>query len=577
MTAHRSVSLFEASLPTANPLAWRIMLERFVYPLWRQISITLWGIGSAPVLPGRWVCAVACLVGVLLGGCASLPDQVVRRYSEAHRDVADSALARIAAATLAETGDPSTPAEPSAVSGLRLLPDGDDAFEARLALVSAAEKSIDAQYYLVADDRSGRQFLRGLGDAAARGVRVRLLVDDLNAGATKGLLAQLASLNNVELRMFNPLPVRTGSLHSRVLLSLHKLDQVNRRMHNKLLLADNSFAITGGRNIADEYFGRSKPANFIDMDVLIAGSAVRELSDVFDTYWNSALAYPLQSLIDVEGIAKKRTAVQAGQPMEFVPRAAQDDMERDGLGAQLARQHVPLQAARVRVIADTAAHPEPGTPVVAMREGSVMRANLELLQSARQEVLVVSPYLIPMPSMLDAFNAASAGGARISVVTNSLATTDEPLAHYGYARYREKLVRMGIALYELMPVNDPRIDNYSGTHQGSLARLHAKLAVVDRRWFYVGSMNMDRRSAHCNTELGLVVESTAMAGDLVDMIHREHFGGSYSVRQRLETGGIEWAAPDGGQELRMTRDPVIGWARRFGWSLLSSLIDEDYL
>ena len=523
------------------------------------------------------VVALASAALPLLGGCASLPEPVGQRYSEAHRDVADSALARVAAATLAEAGDPSTPAERGTASALRLLPDGDDAFEARLALVRAAEKSIDAQYYLVADDRSGRQFARGLRDAAARGVRVRLLVDDLNAGATKGLLAELASHDNVELRMFNPLPVRTGSLHARVLLSLHKLDRVNRRMHNKLLVADNSFAITGGRNIADEYFGRSQPANFIDMDVLMAGTAVRELSDVFDGYWNSALAYPLQSLVDVQGIVKKRAAMAAGLPIALVGRAVQDDEERDGLGAQLARQRVPLQPAHVRVIADTVAHPEPGNPDAALREGFVMRANLELLQSARQEALVVSPYLVPMPSMLAAFGAASAGGARISVVTNSLATTDEPLAHYGYARYRQELVGMGIALYELMPAKGARTDSYSVTHQGSLARLHAKLAVVDRRWFYVGSMNMDRRSAHCNTELGLVVESPALAGELVDMIQREHFGMSYSVRPRPETGGIEWTAREGGRELRMTRDPLIGWAQRIGWSLLSSLIDEDYL
>ena len=524
------------------------------------------------------VVALASAALMLLGGCASLPQPVGQRYSEARRDVADSALARVAAATLAEVGDPSMSAERGAMSGLRLLPDGADALEARLALLRAAEKSIDAQYYLVADDRSGRQFAHGLRDAAARGVRVRLLVDDLNAGATKGLLAELASHDNVELRMFNPLPVRTGSLHARVLLSLHKLDRVNRRMHNKLLVADNSFAITGGRNIADEYFGRSQPANFIDMDVLMAGAAVRELSDVFDGYWNSALAYPLQSLVDVQGIVKEHAKMAAGLPMPIVPRAAQDDEARDGLGAQLAQQRVRLQPAQVRVVADTVAQPEPGgNPDTALREGFVMRANLELLQSARQEALVVSPYLVPMPRMLAAFGAASAGGARISVVTNSLATTDEPLAHYGYARYRQALVGMGIALYELMPVNGARTDHHSVTHQGSLARLHAKLAVVDRRWFYVGSMNMDRRSAHCNTELGLVVDSPALAGELVDMIQREHFDMSYSVRRRLETGGIEWTAREGGRDLRMTRDPMIGWAQRFGWSLLSSLIDEDYL
>jgi putative cardiolipin synthase len=513
------------------------------------------------------LCVAIALIGTLLAGCASLPAEVVRPYSKAHRDVAGSALARIAAASLAEMNDPSTPAERGAASGLRLLPAGDDAFEARLALVRAAEKGIDAQYYYVADDRSGHQFLHALHDAAARGVRVRLLVDDLNAGTTKGLLAEFARHENFQLRMFNPLPVRTGALHTRVLLSLHKLDQVNRRMHNKLLVADNSFAIGGGRNIADEYFGRSKPANFIDMDVLIAGAAVHELSEVFDAYWNSALAYPLQSLVDMPIATNKHVAAEAALPVD-----------RDGIAAQFERRLVELQAARVRVIADDVVHPRPGEGLgIAMREGSVMRANLELLQSARDEVLVVSPYVVPMPSMLDAFGAASLRGARISVVTNSLATTDEPLAHFGYARYRQTIVGMGIALHELMPASDARIDSKSDTRRGSLARLHAKLAVVDRRWFYVGSMNMDRRSAHSNTELGLVVESTPLARELADLIRREQVDASYSVRQTSKKDGIEWTVPGREQDLRATRDPDTGWAQRLGWSLLSSLVSEDYL
>lgn len=553
------------------------MLERSAHPLW-QLSKGLRDIAGA-LTQVRWVCAAATLLGTLLGGCASLPSEVVRTYSEAHVDVADSALARIAAASLVGISDPSTPAERGAASGLRLLPAGDDAFEARLALVRNAEKGIDAQYYMVADDRSGRQFLRELHEAAARGVRVRLLVDDLNAGATKGLLAELADHENVELRLFNPLPVRTGSLRSRVLLSLHKLGQINRRMHNKLLVADNSFAISGGRNVADEYFGRSKPANFIDMDVLIAGAAVRELSNVFDAYWNSTLAYPLQSLVDTPRTTSKRLAAGADWPDEFaLPRPAHDAMDRDGASAQLARGRVELQAARVRVIADSVTLPQPGTDSgLAVREGSVMRANLELLQSARDEALVVSPYLVPMPSMLDAFRVASSSGAQISVVTNSLATTDEPLAHFGYARYRQSMVRMGVALYELMPASDARIDNNSRAHHGSLARLHAKIAVVDRRWFYIGSMNMDRRSAHSNMELGLVVESIPLARELADLIRREQLDVSYSVRQSLESGEIEWTVPGRERELGATRDPAIGWAQRFGWSLLSALIDEDYL
>ncbi|MET0540630.1 MAG: phospholipase D family protein [Variovorax sp.] len=513
---------------------------------------------------------IVSLAAMLLAACASLPDHVERSPSEARREVAASTLAQVAAASLAQADrEAMTPAH-DAVSGLRLLPGGAEAFEARLALVGAAEISIDAQYYLVADDRSGRQFVQALGDAAARGVRVRLLVDDLNAGTTKDLLARLASRPNVELRMFNPLPVRTGSLHARVMLSLHELDRLNRRMHNKLLVADNSFAIAGGRNIADEYFDRSSPAHFIDLDLLVAGPAVPELSGVFDAYWNSALAYPLQSLIDLPPTLEAPTFAAAE------PNGPHTGERAGPLGMQLAGHRVLLQAARVRVVADsadsaTAKHGD------ATREGFVMRANLELLRSAQQEALIVSPYFVPMPRMLDAFDVASASGARIAVVTNSLATTDEPLAHYGYARYRQQLMRMGIALHELMPATGLRAGERLGANQGSLARLHAKLAVVDRRWFYVGSMNMDRRSAHANTELGMVVESTAMAGQLVDMVHREHLGSSYSVRQRAEAAGIEWTAPDRDPGARMTRDPETGWPQRLAWSLLSSLIDEDYL
>ena len=205
------------------------------------------------------------------------------------------------APALPQVAAASTPEGSRHLSGMRLLPDGDQAFEARIALARAAEKTIDAQYYQIADDTSGRQFLRELSAAAARGVRVRLLVDDLHAAGEDALLAGLAARPNVELRMFNPLPVRDGSVGSRVLFSLHQFSRVNRRMHNKLMVADNVFAISGGRNIANEYFGRSEPANFIDMDLLSAGPVVQELSAVFDGYWNSEHAYPIQRLAAQDG------------------------------------------------------------------------------------------------------------------------------------------------------------------------------------------------------------------------------------------------------------------------------------
>ena len=197
---------------------------------------------------------------------------------------------------LAQIAAANTPEDKRALSGFRLLPAGDQAFDARIALARRAEKTLDVQYYLIAHDASGLQFLRELRDAAARGVRVRILVDDLYANGQDELLAALAAHANVEVRMFNPLPVRNGGLASRVVFSMHQFSRINGRMHNKLFIADNAFSVTGGRNIADEYFGRSEPANFIDMDILATGPVVRELSNVFDRYWNSEHTYPVQSL-----------------------------------------------------------------------------------------------------------------------------------------------------------------------------------------------------------------------------------------------------------------------------------------
>jgi putative cardiolipin synthase len=539
----------------------------------------------------RWLCAVAMAALSLLAGCAALPGDVHRVASHARTDVEGSALARIAAASLPSVhGAASDMAD---VSGVRLLPGGDQAFEARIALAQAARHTVDAQYYVVADDISGRQFLRELRDAAERGVRVRLLVDDLYTSGDDQLLAGLAAHDNVEVRVFNPLPVRSGGLRTRVLLSLHEIGRVNRRMHNKLFIADNSFAITGGRNIADEYFGRSKPANFIDMDALLAGPAVRALSASFDAFWNGPLSYPFEAIASGGGTApahaRARFAAIVRNLDRWVPLADEhDELGRGPVGAQLAEGRVELVPAKVRVVADAIAQgpsandddgsaQEAGTPQG--REGAVMAANLDLLRTARSEVLVVSPYFVPMPRMIEALAHASREGVRVSVMTNSLATTDEPLAHYGYARYRNALLRTGAMLYELMPASEPP-PAWSDTEsaRGSLGRLHAKLAVVDRRWFYVGSMNMDRRSAHCNTELGLIIESPALAGELADLIQRVRMPASFSVSEAVaRRGGLQWSFVRDGRQRVLHREPESNWAQRLRWSMLSLVVDEDFL
>ncbi|MEJ8849213.1 phospholipase D family protein [Variovorax rhizosphaerae] len=514
------------------------------------------------------------MLSALMTACASLPGDVVRSPSHALTD-ADGAtrLTAVAAASLPEDAK---------ISGLRLLPDGGQALEARMALANAAGRTIDAQYYQIANDASGREFLQALARAADRGVRVRLLIDDLHAGGEDDLLAGLAAAPNVEVRMFNPLAVRGGAVPSRVLLSLNEFTRVNRRMHNKLFIADNAFAISGGRNIGDAYFGRSQPANFIDMDVIAAGKVVGEQSAVFDAYWNSEHAYPIQSLVATERAPQvARAQFDAWAQGGGTDTAAQAVAERDLLGqgpvgAQLANGRVDLHLASVRVMADA---PMKATHEQNLVDGAVMSGNLELLQSARSDVMVTSPYFIPDTRMLDILQASTARKVRVAVLTNSLATTDEPLVHVGYSRYRDELLGMGVALYEMMPGVDAPQATAAVSH-GSLGRLHAKVAVVDHRWLSIGSMNMDRRSAHSNTEMGLVIDSPELAMQVATLLQREQLPRSYQLRMQPGAARpkLQWVAPSATEQpLVFTAEPSRNWRRQLGVSFTSFFVSEQLL
>jgi putative cardiolipin synthase len=523
---------------------------------WTDASTTLSGLGRLAIV----VCAV------VLGGCAALPAEVERPVSEARTDVADSALGRIATA--------STPADAAALSGFRLLPDGGEAFDARIALVRRAERSLDVQYYLIANDRSGREFLRELSAAAARGVRVRILVDDLYATGEDALFAGLAAEANVEVRLFNPLPVRGGSFATRLALSLNDFPRINHRMHNKVFIADNSFAVSGGRNIADEYFDRSGAANFIDMDLLSTGAVVGQLSAVFDAFWNSSAAYPVRSLARRPGGAARRANAAAAAGTE----RRNEPADAGTIAAELARGRVDLRFAGARVLADLPDAIDDNDPHRA--DSPVMRAHLELLGAARSSVLVASPYFVPGADGLAALREARAHDVRFMVMTNSLATTDEPLVHFGYARYREGLLKLGVALHELMPLQEAPAtalddDAVGDRHGASLGRLHAKLIVVDERWVSIGSMNMDRRSARSNTESAIVIDDPVLAGAVADFLERGRASGSYALRLGGDGKHVEWVGHDGGAVARKEPRSSVGSGLRP--RLASFFISEELL
>ncbi len=479
-------------------------------------------------------------LGVALAGCAGLPVPVERGESHAIADVAATSLGRTAAA--------SRQADARDLSGFRLLPDGDDALEARIALIRGAEKSVDVQYYLIANDRTGRQFLAELSAAAARGVRVRLLVDDLNAIRQDALFAALAGQPGFQVRLFNPLPVRGGGFASRVAFSAHEFARINHRMHNKLLIADGSFAVSGGRNIANEYFDRGGSAHFIDMDLLSSGPVVTSLSSLFDEFWNSPYAYPAESLI------RPRQRDRAARGESPAPTPDNDDdaapFEPGSLADELGAGRVALRFAPARVVADRPAQIADNDR--ARPDGPVMRAHLELLGSAQSSVLVATPYFVPGRSALETLRDARAKDVRFTVLTNSLATTDEPLVHFGYARYRMGLLKLGVALHELMPTLDGRADGDATgeRHGASLGRLHAKLVVVDDRWVSIGSMNMDRRSARSNTESTIVIDDREIAGEVAAFLEHGRVTSSYALRLGEDGKRIEWVGREAEDVLR---------------------------
>ncbi|RZL88281.1 MAG: phospholipase D family protein [Variovorax sp.] len=509
------------------------------------------------------------LAAVLSTGCASLPQDVQRPPSAVPADVSGTRLAQVVRASAA--------GEDAALSGFRLLPDGDHALDARLALARRAQMSLDVQYYLIAGDEVGRRFLRELRDAAARGVRVRLLVDDLHASGSDALLAGLAAHPNVEVRLFNPLPVRSGTPARRVLLSLHEFERVNRRMHNKLFIADASLAVVGGRNIADDYFKRGEASNFIDMDMLASGPVVRELSALFDRFWNSEQAYPARSLLresEPTNAARLRFGSATEGLHRDLPVTPVDRYGVRSVAAQLDTGRLEQHFAPARMFADG---PEKASVEDApARDAAALEGALQAMRAARSEVLIATPYLVPGPRGLAMIQKARAKDLRVVIMTNALAATDEPLVHWGYARYRDEMVRLGVELHELSPTlgRDAMAHGEGGS---SLGRLHAKLAVIDRRQVLIGSMNMDRRSMRSNTEMGLLIDSPALVAEVSQTLQRDRDTSTYRVRPRAKPSGIEWVAREADREVVHRAEPDASWALRLKLGLMSLFVAEELL
>jgi putative cardiolipin synthase len=458
-------------------------------------------------------------------------------------------------------------------SGVHALPQGPDALAARLAVADAATTSLDVQYYIWHSDDSGVLLIHRLLKAADRGVRVRLLLDDLGTKATDDGLLVLDSHPNIEVRLFNPVSLRSA----RMLGALLDFRRVNRRMHNKAFIADNKVAIVGGRNIGDEYFGAREDVNFADLDVVTVGPVVQEVSQQFDAYWNSP------SSIEITAIAA---------PNETPEHAA---TRRARYETMLAQANQSAAAQRVRKSAETSTTREgrvsfvPGRawavyddPVKVTHSASDPTSHLApklraIVDSTQRELFIVSPYFIPEAKGLELFRELRARGVRVVVLTNSLASTDVAAVHAGYKRYRKPLLECGVELYELKP-QGREIKHSGGSSpfgSSSKASLHAKTFTFDQFTTFVGSMNLDPRSLRLNTEVGLLIECPELAAELTQKVLQDIDRHAY--KPQLDGGRLFWTTTEDGQEVRYTKEPGTSAGQRMKVMLLSCLPIEGQL
>ena len=512
----------------------------------------------------------------LLTACSTLPSNGGRMPSTAFVDTDGTTLAKVARASR-----PSGTPDDADVSGIQLVSRGEEALGSLYTLMSRAERSLDLQYYIVKDDPYARALLRAARVAAERGVRVRLLIDDFYTSGEDERIAWYAAHPSIEVRLFNPFAFGRAWFATRLLASLTDVDRVNRRMHNKLFIVDNALAITGGRNIGSEYYQHSARTNFLDLDVIAAGPVVHELSDTFDTYWNSGLAFPIERLTkrgDVNAMTIDQKAL--ADPNDPV-RQATDDARTSGakLVGELDAGHLPLVWAPTELLADKPTkirRTAPRLGKTGLIGGQTIASDvLAIIATAHSDLVIVSPYFVPGERGMKALDALVKAGVHVRVLTNSLAATDAAIVHIGYARYRRRLIEAGVEIYELRP--DPGTDNTKLSAIGSSrASLHAKVLVIDRTSLFVGSFNVDQRSALENTEMGLHIESPALAEEVLGILRDRGPESRYRVTVDTE-GKLAWTTREHGADRVFHDEPGAGTMLKWSLKLLAPFAPEQML
>jgi len=504
----------------------------------------------------------------LLSGCASLPENTGRIETRAYTDVSDTRIGKGVAAQ---------PEYQSGQDGFLLLGSGLDAFVARAALADVAEKSIDVQYYLYHKDEIGALFSGVLWNAADRGVRIRLLVDDMDMDGRDAGLVAFDDHPNIEIRIFNPF----DRSFSRLPQFVTGLGSITRRMHNKSFTVDNSATIIGGRNIGNEYFDANPTLEFADLDVLAVGDIAREVSNSFDLYWNSELAYPVTILIqdrpDRDEIDKKISLLN-----DFMVEYKDSDyiaaLKNSNLSKLIHEDNVTYRWGEVEIVAD---HPDKITSSRDANELHLMSQLAPHFEGIKNELLIVSPYFVPGDEGVEFFKTLVDKGVKVKILTNSLSSNDVGVVHAGYSNYRKALLRNGVELYEMnKKLTRAQRKEKKGMGGSSKASLHAKTFVMDREKVFIGSLNLDPRSFYENTEIGFVIHSTEIAEGMVDGLSDELGKLAFRLELKVDEDDDEillWHGYEDGKPVTFDVDPYTGFWRRFGVGFMSLFPIESQL
>lgn len=484
-------------------------------------------------------------LSLLLAGCASAPFDYPRNHSEVITNTTDTYLGKeVAEWTTAHPGK----------SGFYPLAAGIDAFGARLALIDRAELTIDAQYFLMKPDSAGRLFAGKLLEAADRGVRVRLLLDDIFTTVNDNAFEVINQHPNVELRLFNP--IGRGGIYAVNYLGHFK--RANRRMHNKSFTVDNQVSIVGGRNIADEYFELLTDAEFKDFDVLAVGPVAADIAKTFDRFWNHELSVPMEAFAggkDLPDLATARAEVDQKTietSHRIYERALSSPLMQD-----LIDDRVELYPADSNVVTDD---PEKLLNKVSQDYKTLVTALAGVVDEAESEVVVITPYFIPGKNGMEFWRSITNKGVRVIVVTNSLASNNHTPVHAAYSGYRHDLIDAGVELYEVR-VDASKVPQDTNQQGYDSVTLHVKALMIDRQHTFVGSLNLDPRSIDINTEMGVLIDNADLTGGMTERFLAALPSFTYRVSEN-EKGKLRWTSVIDGKEVVETKEPQTSrWLR----------------